>query len=120
MTHRRHPLKQVTPIEHLRLKGLSPREAEATLLVTRGLLVREVAERMGICEGTAKALIARAREKLGCHSIRELSAYLLCEGVVHPSDLVTAHPHGESGRRSKVDEKWAKGLQKINPRMIPD
>ena len=80
----------------LRSRGLSPREAEATLLVAHGLLMRESAAQMNVTVGTVKTLIARSREKLGCHTLRELIALLLCEGVIHPEDLVRNYSsHGD-------------------------
>ncbi len=79
--------QNISPEGWLRLWGLTPRQAEAALLSARGLTTREVAQRMQVSEGTAKAYLARAREKLGCGRTREMMALLLREGIVDAKDL---------------------------------
>ncbi len=77
-----------TPEEQLRLRGLSPREAEVAILSARGLLVARIADTLQLAPGTVKALLARAREKLGCRSVGELARVLLREGVIDPEMLI--------------------------------
>ncbi len=86
---RRYPSHNLTPGMWLRLRGLSPREAEAALLAAHGLRMREVADQMQVSEGTVKTELARAREKLGCGDVRDLVALLLHEGVVKLDDFLT-------------------------------
>lgn len=49
-------------------------------------------------EGTVKTLLARARAKLTCRNVRELSDILLGAGIVDPRDLV-------GPRQDEVDGK---------------
>jgi len=82
---------ELTPETRLRLMGLSAREAEVCLLCARGFLIREIAPQLSIAGGTVKAHIARARYKLQCPSVRDLSALLLREGLITPEDLIDHH-----------------------------
>lgn len=52
--------------------GLTPREIELTDLVANGLRNREIAERLGISEGTAKLHLYNVYKKLGVTSRVEL------------------------------------------------
>lgn len=76
----------------LRLVGLSRREAEAALLVARGLLVQDVARQMNVSAGTVKTLLARGRAKLHCRSARDLARLLIMTGVIRPEDLEPPRP----------------------------
>lgn len=69
--------QSISPEGWLRLRGLTPRQAEAALLSARGLTTREVAQALQVSEGTAKAHLARARERLGCGTTRKMMALLL-------------------------------------------
>lgn len=93
-------LRDLPPEKRLRLEGLSQREAEAALLVGKGLLVRDVAMTMQVSQGTAKTLIKRSREKLGCRHVRELMSVLHRMGVIRtensPQD--TSEEAGEKTR----------------------
>ncbi|MHB1161655.1 MAG: response regulator transcription factor [Chloroflexota bacterium] len=84
----------------LRLMGLSPRESEVTLLATRGFLVREIARQLQVAPGTVMTLVARAREKLGCRTVRELAVTLLRMGVVQVADL--GGPLDQSGKQAQL------------------
>ena len=94
MTHHPpdHQEPQMTAPMWLRLNGLTPREAEATLLAISGLRQREVATRMGISLGTVKTFLARARDKLECRSTHDVTALLLRENVIQSRDLRTRGP----------------------------
>ncbi|HZO30701.1 MAG TPA: helix-turn-helix transcriptional regulator [Chloroflexota bacterium] len=91
-------VRDLSPSSRLRLIGLTPRESEIALLVGRGFLVREIAEQIQVSEGTVKTLLARARAKLTCRNVRELSDILLGAGIVDPRDLV-------GPRQDEVDGK---------------
>jgi DNA-binding CsgD family transcriptional regulator len=91
-------VRDLSPRSRLRLIGLTPRESEVALLVARGFLVREIASQIQVSEGTVKTLLARARAKLTCRNVRELSDILLGAGIVDPRDLV-------GPRHDEVDEK---------------
>lgn len=54
------------------LAGLSPREHEVAGLVLQGMRNREIADRLGITEGTVKLHLYRTYEKLGVTSRMEL------------------------------------------------
>ena len=79
----------------LRLHGLTPREAEVATLSARGYLVREIAERPQVAEGTVKVQLSRARDKLGCRNARELSLMLIRSGIVKPDQLLYPDEHQE-------------------------
>lgn len=87
---------EVPPASRLRLLGLSRRETEVALLAAHGLLLRDVASHIQVAPGTVKALLARARRKLGCASVRDLTIVLLREALVRPDELPDPriHPAG--------------------------
>lgn len=96
------------PVEQrLWLEGLTRREAEAAIWAAHGLLVREIACKMQVSEGTVKTLLQRAHNKLGCQHVRELMAILfrMCFEMFHPDDC---HDSGIS-RQPSVDNKSTKG-----------
>lgn len=122
-----HRRQRISSADWLRLRGLSPREAEATLLFAHGLLTREVAERMPVTEGTAKTHLARAREKLGVDTSREVTALLLHEGVVKPEDFLAPRVpatrfRGAGGqlRQQVGDKRSTNGSQEIYHRLTDD
>jgi DNA-binding CsgD family transcriptional regulator len=92
-------VRELSPSTRLRLIGLTPREGEIALLVARGFLVREIAVQVQVSEGTIKTLLARARMKLACKNVRELSDILLGAGIVDPHELVGPR-HGEVDGKS--------------------
>lgn len=69
---------------------LSKREVEVVELVVRGLSNEEIACRLHVALGTAKAHVASARRKLGARSRTHLAVLALQHGVVplHPPDDV--------------------------------
>jgi DNA-binding NarL/FixJ family response regulator len=103
----------LTPATWLRLQGLTPREVEATLRVAKGNLVREIAGDMHVSEGTIKTLLSRARQKLDCHTLRELAAKVLRESGFSAEEILgrviapSVQPNGENWM--KVDKKYPKG-----------
>lgn len=60
---------------------LTSREAEIARLVAEGLRNKEIAERLGIVEGTVKIHLHRAYEKLGVESRLELAVRLRDKGL---------------------------------------
>jgi DNA-binding NarL/FixJ family response regulator len=50
------------------MNQLTPRENEVAALAAAGLQVREIANRLGIAEGTAKLHLHNIYAKLGIHS----------------------------------------------------
>jgi DNA-binding NarL/FixJ family response regulator len=50
------------------MNQLTPRENEVAALAAAGLQVREIADRLGIAEGTAKLHLHNIYAKLGIHS----------------------------------------------------
>jgi two-component system nitrate/nitrite response regulator NarL len=60
---------------------LTPREQEILPLITRGLRNREIAERLGISEGTVKIHLRNIYEKLGLGSRLELALYAKDKGI---------------------------------------
>ena len=62
---------------------LTPREAEIAALVARGLISRDLAERLGLAEGTVKVHLRNMFRKLGVSNRAELAAYAQRVGIVH-------------------------------------
>ena len=60
---------------------LTPRESEVVRLVADGLRNKEIAERLGIVEGTVKIHLHRAYEKLGVDSRLALAVHLRDKGL---------------------------------------
>src|SRR3984893_13290323 len=60
-----------------RLKSLTPREVDVLCYVLGGQLNREIAAELGITETTVKVHRGRVMEKLGVHSIPNLSQMFL-------------------------------------------
>lgn len=90
----------LTPETRLRLMGLSRREAEVAVLGARGFLVREIAQQLQIAPGTVMTLVARAREKLGCGSMRELAVTLFRMRVLQITHL--GGPVDQSDERTQL------------------
>lgn len=61
--------------------SLTPRETDVVRLVAEGLRNREIAERLGIGEGTVKIHLHHAYEKLGVDSRLELAVRLRDKGL---------------------------------------
>ncbi len=55
-----------------RQRSLTAREAEVFALVAQGLLNKQVADRLGIAEGTVKIHRGRVMEKMAAPSVAEL------------------------------------------------
>jgi DNA-binding NarL/FixJ family response regulator len=64
---------------------LSPRERQLVGLLTEGLRNKEIAARMNITEGTAKAYLSRLFEKTGASDRFELAMYALKNLETNPS-----------------------------------
>lgn len=79
-------LLEPIPVEHdLTSKlidfGLTKREQEIAMMVTRGLSNREIAERIFVCEQTVKDHLKRIFEKMKIRSRCELVAKILCNNI---------------------------------------
>jgi DNA-binding NarL/FixJ family response regulator len=61
----------------IRRFNLTKREAEATMLVSRGFKAKEIADRMRCSEKVVYAHLARACKKTGCHDYHEVVALIL-------------------------------------------
>ena len=61
---------------------LTPREAEIAALVATGLINRDLADRLGLAEGTVKVHLRNMFRKLGMSSRAELAAYAQRVGIV--------------------------------------
>ena len=85
---RRGQLKGLSPEGCLGLEGLTPREAEVAVLAARGFHVCAIAQQLQLAPGTVKSYLARAREKLGCRNVRELTAVLLRKGAIQAEELL--------------------------------
>lgn len=107
-----------TPNMRLRLAGLTPREVEATLLAARGLRVNQIAQEMQVTAGTIKSLLARARDKLGCPTMRDLALLCLTRGLIAVTDLRPASRHRtrlQVGRKPSVVKKSTGGGFTVPP-----
>jgi FixJ family two-component response regulator len=58
---------------HMHLGTLSRRERETMLLVTTGLMNKQVAGHLGLCEATVKMYRGKAMKKMGARSLAELA-----------------------------------------------
>ena len=73
---------RATPTQHL-----SERETEVLTLVARGLINKEIADRLGIGLTTVISHRRNLMEKLGIRSVAGLAVYALTEGLVEPDEL---------------------------------
>lgn len=75
-----------------RYQTLSPREREVMALVTRGLLNKQAAFRLGVCEITVKAHRGRVMRKMGAASFAELVAMATRLGLAREPQFSNAAP----------------------------
>lgn len=67
--------------------GLSQREIEVLSLVARGLINKEIAERLNISFNTVLSHRKNITAKLGIKSVSGLSVYAIMNGYINESDL---------------------------------
>ncbi|HET6709634.1 HD domain-containing phosphohydrolase, partial [Amycolatopsis sp.] len=67
--------------------GLTPREVEVLILISRGAQTGEVAERLGISRRTAGTHIERIYTKTGASSRATATLFALRNGLLDPLDL---------------------------------
>lgn len=72
LAHKNQTLSQEKRVLTERYQSLTPREKELMQLVIRGLLNKQIADKMGISEITAKVHKRRVMEKMSMHSVSEL------------------------------------------------
>lgn len=54
---------------------LSPRQAEIIQLLAEGLLVKQIARRLGLSHRTVEGYLAKMRQRIGVHNQAELIAH---------------------------------------------
>lgn len=67
------------------LKALTRREREVVHLAAHGLTNREVAQSLGLAEGTARVHVEHILAKLDLHSRAQLAAWAAAHGVLGTS-----------------------------------
>lgn len=67
-----------------RVQRLTPRETEVFALVVTGMLNKQIAAELGVCQGTVKVHRARVMEKMGAGSLAELVRLADAVGIVVP------------------------------------
>jgi two-component system nitrate/nitrite response regulator NarL len=72
---------------------LSPRELDVLRIVTAGWSNKEIADKLGISEGTVKAHLHHVYEKLGVRGRLELTLYARDRGLLSP------FPHDAAPKR---------------------
>ena len=70
-------------VEH----DLSPREIEVLVLLTRGYINKEIADRLNISLTTVITHRKNITEKLGIKSLSGLTIYAVMRGYVEPHEL---------------------------------
>ena len=66
---------------------LSPREIEVLVLVTKGYINKEIAERLNISQTTVISHRKNITEKLGIKSVSALAIYAVMHGYVNPDSV---------------------------------
>ena len=81
--HRPNAHPAVSNTEH----DLSPREIEVLVLVTKGYINKEIAERLNISLTTVISHRKNITEKLGIKSVSALAIYAVMHGYVNPDSV---------------------------------
>lgn len=81
--HRPSSTGNQTDIEH----ELSPREIEVLILITKGLINKEIAERLNISLTTVISHRKNISEKLGIKSVSGLAIYAVLHGYIEPDTI---------------------------------
>ena len=81
MTH--HPVPPIQDNEH----ELSPREIEVLIQVTKGLINKEIAEKLNISLTTVISHRKNITEKLGIKSVAGLAVYAVMHGYIEPDRI---------------------------------
>lgn len=66
---------------------LSPREIEVLILITKGMINKEIAERLNISLTTVISHRKNITEKLGIKSVSGLAIYAVLHGYVDPDTI---------------------------------
>ena len=78
-----HNHRPTMAVEH----DLSPREIEVLVLLTRGYINKEIADRLNISLTTVITHLKNITEKLGIKSLSGLTIYAVMRGYVEPHEL---------------------------------
>ncbi len=70
--------------ESSQIENLSARESEVLRLIGEGLVNKEIAARLSISITTAQTYRTRIMEKLGLHTVAELTRYAIRKGIIQP------------------------------------
>lgn len=72
---------RVPPPQNSAFQLLSPREREVLQLLAEGLATKEIADRLSVSAKTVETHRRQLMEKLGLHSVAELTKYAVREGL---------------------------------------
>ena len=76
-------LRRLAPVEG-QGGALSPREREVLQLVAEGLTTKQVADRLFVSEKTVQTHRQNVMNKLGLHTVTQLTKYAVLEGLTPP------------------------------------
>lgn len=75
-------LPAVPQVRRTNLNGLTAREQEVALLITKGLTNRQIAERLVIAPRTAENHVQHIFDKVGVSSRAQLAAWVVLQGLL--------------------------------------
>ena len=85
--HRQHPHQLGNPNQEQTEHDLSAREIEVLVLVTKGLINKEIAERLNISLTTVISHRKNITEKLGIKSVSGLTIYAIMNGYIEADQV---------------------------------
>lgn len=83
LRHRGHPIQPPATVESV----LSSRETEVAVLLSKGLINKEVADRLNISLATAISHRRNIMDKLHARSLADIIIYVVTQGLVSLEDL---------------------------------
>ena len=93
-----HP---VSPQEMQQEHDLSPREIEVLILITKGLINKEIADKLNISLTTVISHRKNITEKLGIKSVSGLAIYAVMHGYVEADRICTGYVSVQSNLRQR-------------------